>query len=722
MKLHVNLLLFLLLTLTSCSDSNRASEQGRFFVSTESVEETIVSTGNPFFSDSTLDLGYPRFDQIKNEHYEPAFKQGIDNHLTEVEMIASQLEEPTFENTIVALETSGQLYNAVASVFFALSSAHTNDEILDLQQRLAPRLASYDDAIMLNRKLFERISDLYERRSTLGLSDESIRLLEKTYKDFVRAGAALDIDQQDRMKGLNAEIAVLETNFRQNILSEVNDLSIVVDSREELAGLSESRIDAASKEAADRGREGQFVIPLLNTSGQPTLAQLQNRDLRERIHKASLSRGHRGGEFDNRGVLSAVLEKRAARAKLLGYENHAEYILENQTALTVEAVNERLSQLASSALINVSEELAGLQDMIIDDGRDFELASWDWDFYSERLRAQRFDFDADDLSPYLELNSVLQRGVFFAAENLFGITFQERFDLPVYQDDVRVFDVYDVNGETLALFIADFYARPSKRGGAWMNAYISQSRLLGTKPVIANHLNITKPTSGQPTILTFDEVTTMFHEFGHALHGMFSSVEFPSFSGTRVPRDFVEFPSQVNEMWAIWPKVLKNYAVHHRTGESMPAELLDKVLATQTFNQGFSTLEYLSASIIDQALHQLDQKDIPSAAEIMNFESNTLKEFGLMLPSVPPRYRSTYFSHIMGGYSAGYYSYIWSEVLDADTVNWFKENGGLSRSNGDRFRAKLLSKGGSEDAMTLYRDFAGRDASIGPLLDRRGLK
>jgi peptidyl-dipeptidase Dcp len=524
------------------------------------------------------------------------------------------------------------------------------------------------------------------------------------------------------MKGLNAEIAVLETEFRQNILSEVNDLSIVVDSREELAGLSESRIDAASKEAADRGREGQFVIPLLNTSGQPTLAQLQNRDLRERIHKASLSRGHRGGEFDNRGVLSAVLEKRAARAKLLGYENHAEYTLENQTALTVEAVNERLSQLAAAALINVSEELASLQDMITNDEQDFELASWDWDFYSERLRAQRFDFDADDLSPYLELNSVLQRGVFYAAENLFGITFQERFDLPVYQDDVRVFEVYDVNGETLALFIADFYARPSKRGGAWMNAYISQSHLLGTKPVIANHLNITKPTSGQPTLLTFDEVTTMFHEFGHALHGMFSSVEFPSFSGTRVPRDFVEFPSQVNEMWAIWPKVLKNYAVHHRTGESMPAELLDKVLATQTFNQGFSTLEYLSASIIDQALHQLDQEDIPSAAEIMNFESNTLKEFGLMLPSVPPRYRSTYFSHIMGGYSAGYYSYIWSEVLDADTVNWFKENGGLSQSNGDRFRAKLLSKGGSKDAMTLYRDFAGRDASIGPLLDRRGLK
>ena len=720
MKLHIHFFL-LLLIFASCSDSNTASDDELFSMDTESTMGKTMAQSNPFFSDSTLPLGYPRFDQIKNEHYEPAFKQGIENHLAEVEMIASQSNAPTFENTIVALEISGQLYNSVASVFFALSSAHTNDEILNLQQRLAPELASYEDSIMLNRRLFERISDLYERRSTLGINDESIRLLSKTYKDFIRAGAALDLDQQERLKALNAEIAVLETEFRQNILSEVNDLAIVVDSREELAGLSESRIDVAFEEAAESGREGQFVIPLLNTSGQPTLAYLQNRDLRERIHKASLSRGHRGGEFDNRGVLSAVLEKRATRANLLGYANHAEYILENQTALTVEAVNERLSQLASSALANVLEELASLQDIITYDGQDFELASWDWDFYSERLRTQRFDFDADDLSPYFELDNVLQRGVFYAAENLFGITFQERFDLPVYQDDVRVFEVFDVNGETLALFIADFYARPSKRGGAWMNAYISQSHLLETKPVIANHLNITKPTTGQPTLLTFDEVTTMFHEFGHALHGMFSSVEFPSFSGTRVPRDFVEFPSQVNEMWAVWPEVLKNYAVHHQTGEAMPIDLLNKVLSTQSFNQGFSTLEYLSASIIDQALHQLDPDKVPSAGEIMDFELRTLKEFGILIPSVPPRYRSTYFSHIMGGYSAGYYSYIWSEVLDADAVNWFTENGGLSRFNGDRFRASLLSKGGSKDAMTLYRDFAGREASITALLERRGL-
>ena len=721
--MNLRLINFILVVtfLISCSDSDETIEVMRVAEVEQSTIGKMIPLGNPFFSESSLSLNYPRFDLIQNEHYFPAFEQGMSEHLTEIETIISQIEPPTFENTIVALEISGQLYARVASVFFALSSAHTNDEILNLQQRLAPELASYEDSIMLNRELFSRIVNLYEKRNTLSLDDESARLLEKIYKDFVRSGAALDIDQQERMKELNAEIAVLETKFGQNILSEVNDLAITVDSREELIGLSEARIDAAAKEAIDRGKEGQFVIPLLNTSGQPTLAHLQNRTLRERIHKTSLSRGHRGGEFDNREILSTVLEKRAARANLLGYANHAEYILEDQTALNVDSVNQRLSQLASSALANTIEELANLQNMIGEDGQDFELASWDWDFYSEKLRAKLFNFDANDLSFYFELNNVLQKGVFYAAESLFGVTFQERFDLPVYQEDVRVFEVYDTNGETLAFFIADFYSRPSKRGGAWMNAYISQSNLLDTKPVIANHLNITKPASGQPTLLTFDEVTTMFHEFGHALHGMFSSVKFPSFAGTRVPRDFVEYPSQVNEMWATWPEVLTNYAVHHQTSEPMPTELLNKVLSAQTFNQGFSTLEYLAASIIDQALHQLDLGQIPSADEIMDFESFTLKEFGMMSASVPPRYRSTYFNHIMGGYSAGYYSYIWSEVLDADTVDWFKENGGLSRSNGDHFRASLLSQGGSQDAMSLYRNFRGRNAEIKPLLKRRGL-
>ena len=463
------------------------------------------------------------------------------------------------------------------------------------------------------------------------------------------------------------------------------------------------------------------MIPLLNTSGQPTLVRLQNRNLRERIHTTSLSRGSRGGEFDNREILSDVMRLRAERAQLLGYANHAEYILENQTAQTVAAVNQRLGELTPAAVANATREASDLQQIIAEDGQDFELASWDWDFYTEKLRVDRYDFDVNQLRPYFELDNVLQKGVFFAAEKLYGITFQERTDLPVYQEDVRVFEVYDMTGATLALFIADFYARPSKRGGAWMNAYVSQSGLQGTQPIIANHLNIMKPTESEATLLTFDEVTTMFHEFGHALHGMFSDVEYPSFAGTRVPRDFVEYPSQVNEMWATWPEVLENYAVHFASGEPMPAELLDKVLSTQKFNQGFSTTEYLAASIIDQALHQLDPEQVPLAEEIMDFELEALEASGISLEAIPPRYRATYFNHIMGGYSAGYYSYIWSEVLDADTVDWFKENGGLLRENGDHFRSSLLSRGGSEDAMQLFRNFRGRNAEIAPLLERRGL-
>ena len=720
-NLRITDLFCAVLALSGCTDSAEDIQIMNTSEEENLVSEQQVLEGNPFFVESTLYMNYPQFDVIKNEHYLPAFELGMDEHLAEVESIATQLEAPSFDNTIVALESSGQLYSEVASIFFALSSAHTNEVIQNLEKRLAPELASHGDAIMLNRELFARILDLYQKRDTLNVDDESNRLLEQTYVDFVRAGAALSIEQQQRMKELNAEIAILETRFSQNILSEVNDLAIVVDSREELIGLSEARIDAAAKEAQDRDKDGQYVIPLMNTSGQPSLASLQNRNLRERIHKTSLSRGHRGGEFDNRRILSDVLKRRAERANLLGYKNHAEYILEDQTALNVDAVNQRLSQLASSALANTIEEAVDLQRVIEEDGYDFELASWDWDFYAEKLRGQRFNFDASELSSYFELDNVLRKGVFYAAENLFGITFQERLDLPVYQEDVRVFEVFDSSGETLAIFIADLYARPTKRGGAWMNAYISQSNLLNTRPIIANHLNITKPTDGRPTLLTFDEVTTMFHEFGHALHGMFSEVEYPSFSGTRVPRDFVEYPSQVNEMWATWPQVLENYAVHYRTGEAMPIELLDRVLSAQAFNQGFSTLEYLAASIIDQALHQLTPEEIPTFEEVMDFESATLEGFGIALSAVPPRYRSTYFNHIMGGYSAGYYSYIWSEVLDADTVEWFKENGGLSRSNGDHFRLTLLSRGGSQDAMSLYRNFRGRDAEIAPLLERRGL-
>ena len=679
------------------------------------------STPNPFFSESSLYLKYPPFDKIKNEHYAPAFELGMKQHMQEIDSIALDQDQPSFDNTILSMEKAGSLLDRVSTVFYALTSAHTNDEMEKVRSEMAPKLSAHSDKILLNDALFQRVNTLYNNRMDLGLDNESVRLIEKYHTSFIRAGAKLNAEQKERLKAINSEIAVLQTNFSQNVLKEVNALAIVVDSKEKLEGLSESAIESASNEAKSRGMEGKYVIALKNTSGQPSLSSLKNRELRERIHTTSLSRGSRGGEFDNREILTNVLRLRAEKAKLLGYENHAAYTLEVQTAQTPQAVNERLGSLAPKSLANAKREASDLQEMINASGESFSLSSWDWDYYTEKVRAERYSFDASQLKPYFEMDNVLQNGVFFAANQLFGLSFTERFDLPTYQEDVRVFEVFEEDGSTLALFIFDGYARSSKRGGAWMNSYVSQSKLSGNLPVVANHQNVAKPPKGEPTLMSFDEVITMFHEFGHALHGMFSNVNYPYFSGTSVPRDFVEYPSQVNEMWAVWPSILKNYAIHYETREPMPQELLDKVLDTQKFNQGFATTEYLAASILDQALHQLNESEIPSAEELIAFEKQALEDGGIAFEAVPPRYRSTYFSHIIGGYSAGYYSYIWSEVLDADTVDWFKENGGLKRENGDHFRLSLLSRGGSREALSLYKDFRGRDAEIQPLLDRKGL-
>lgn len=686
-----------------------------------SLQGQDLSPDNPFAQLSELSLYYPPFDAVSNEDYEPAFEAGMAQHLVEIDAIVAQDAAPSFENTIVKLELAGQLLNRVSRVFFALSGAHTNDQIQALQQQIAPQLAAHDDAIVLNADLFARIQALFADRAELGLTPEAVRLIEQYHTDFVRAGAALSREEKSRLREINGELASLQTKFSQNVLNEVNAMALVVDSREELTGLDAALIDAAAKEAVSRDLAGKYVIPLLNTSGQPALSSLQNRAVRERLYQASVARGTRGGEFDNTQTLSSVLKLRAERAQLLGYATHADYVLEDATAQTTQAVNERLAALAPPAAANARREARDLQAMVEASGGDFDLAAWDWQYYSEKLRQERYAFDESQLRPYFELDNVLQRGVFFAAGELYGLRFSERFDLPVYHEDVRVFDVMEEDGSQLGIFIGDFYARPSKRGGAWMNAYVPQSRLLQTQPVVSNHLNITKPAEGVATLLSFDEVTTLFHEFGHALHGLFSDVDYPSFSGTRVPRDFVEYPSQVNEMWATWPSVLANYAVHFETGEAMPQELLDKVLAAQKFNQGFATTEYLAASLLDQALHQLTPETVPDAGEIVQFEADALAAAGVDLSEVPPRYRSAYFSHIMGGYSAGYYSYIWSEVLDADSVEWFKENGGLERRNGDHFRATLLSRGGSKEAMSLFRDFRGRDADVTPLLNRRGL-
>jgi peptidyl-dipeptidase Dcp len=619
------------------------------------------------------------------------------------------------------MEKSGALLDRVATVFFSLTSANTNDAMEKIRSEMAPKLSAHSDQILLNGKLFHRVKTIYEQRDQLGLDAESKRLVEKYYTDFIRSGANLSSEEKESLKKINGEMAVLQTTFSQNVLKEVNALAVVVDSKDELDGLSDAAIEAAANEAKSRELDGKYVLTLRNTSGQPPMASLTNRALRERIHKTSLSRGSRGSDFDNRDILANVIKLRAEKAQLMGYDNHAAYSLENQTAQTPKAVNERLSSLAPKAVANANKEATDLQKMIDAEDGSFKLASWDWDFYTEKVRADRYNFDASQLKPYFEMDNVLQNGVFYTATQLFGITFKERFDLPVYQEDIRVFQVFNEDGSVLALFIFDGYARSSKRGGAWMNAYVSQSKLKGNKPVIANHMNVVKPPKGEPTLMSFDEVITTFHEFGHALHGMFSDVNYPYFAGTSVPRDFVEYPSQVNEMWAIWPEVLKNYAVHHETGKPMPKELLDKVLATQKFNQGFSTTEYLAASLLDQALHQLSPDQVPSGEEIIAFEADALKTAGVAMDVIPPRYRSTYFSHIIGGYSAGYYSYIWSEVLDADTVEWFKENGGLKRENGDHFRKTLLSRGGSKDALKIFKDFRGAEPNIQPLLDRRGL-
>src|SRR6476661_2737707 len=630
---------------------------------------------NPFLVESVLPYHLPPFDKIKDEHFVPATEAGMQEQLKEVDAIAVNAEKPTFENTVIALERTGRLLDRAQRTFSNLNAADTNPTRQKIETELAPKLSAHHDAILLNSKLFARILELYSNREKLGLDPESAYLLERYYKDFVRAGAKLSDSDKEKLKKINAELATLQTQFDQNVLKEKNASSIVVDRREDLSGLSDSQIAAASAAAKDEHKEGKFVLRLQNTTGQPVLGSLQNRALRQRIMEASLSRNSKGGEFDTREIVMRTVQLRAERAKQLGYDNHAAYQLEDQTAKTVPTVDKLLAELAVPAVANARREVADMQKIVDQEKGGFQIASWDWDFYSEKVRKARYQFDESEVRPYYELNHVLVDGVFFAAGKLYGLTFKERHDLPVYQPDVRVWEVYDRDGKPLALFLADYYARPSKRGGAWMNEYVMQSDLFATKPVVANHLNIPKPPAGEPTLLTQDEVRTAFHEFGHALHGMFSKIKYPRFSGTSVPRDFVEYPSQVNEMWARWPEVLKNYAKHYKTGKPMPQALLDKVIAAEKFNQGFKTTEYLSASLLDQAWHQLSPNQIPKDA--VAFEAEALHKAGIDFPPVPPRYRSFYFSHAFaGGYSAGYYSYLWSELLDADTVEWFKQHGG----------------------------------------------
>jgi peptidyl-dipeptidase Dcp len=558
------------LTLAACATTPKTAMTESAAAPATTQAPAAGMTSNPFFTASTLPYQFPRFDQIKDADYAPAFEEGMRQQRAEMDVIANNAEAPSFDNTIVAMDRSGQMLTRVSNVFFNLTGANTNDNLEAIQREMSPKLAAHSDAINLNSKLFARVKSLYDQRAALGLDAESTRLLERYHTDFVRAGANLSDADKELLKAMNSQLAELQTQFSQNTLKEVNDSGLVVDTRAELAGLSEAAITTAAEAAKTRGLEGKYVIALLNTSGQPPLDSLTNRGVRERLMKASLARGSRGNAFDNTAVVSKIAKLRAERAKLLGYPNHATYVLEDETARTTEAVNKMMSGLAPPAVANARREAADMQKVIDAEKGGFKLQSWDWAYYAEKVRKKRYSFDESQVKPYFEMKNVLENGVFYAANQLYGLSFKQRTDLPVYNPDVMVYEVFDKDGKHLALFIVDYYARSNKRGGAWMNEYVSQSGLFGTQPVVANHLNIPKPAAGQPTLLTFDEVTTAFHEFGHALHGMFSNVKYPRFAGTNVPRDFVEYPSQVNELWAYWPSVLQHYAKHYQTGAPMP--------------------------------------------------------------------------------------------------------------------------------------------------------
>jgi peptidyl-dipeptidase Dcp len=681
---------------------------------------------NPFATESSLPYHLPPFDRIKDAAFRPAFEAGMAEQRREVEAIARSADAPTFDNTVVALERTGLLLARVSAVFFNLTSSNTNPELDTIEQEMAPKLSSHRDSIFLDPTLFARVKDLYDRRASLGLDPESERLLERYRTTFVRAGAALSEPDKAKLRKMNEEVSSLTTQFQQNVLKATNASAVVVDSASELEGLPAEQIAAAAQEAESRKLKGKWVLTLQNTTGQPVLAQLTNRALRERVFRASVGRAN-GGPNDNTAVAARLVKLRAERAALLGYPSHAAYVLEDETAGTTAAVNKMLSDLAPAAEANARKEATEMQKVVDEQakaaGREsFQLQPWDWAFYSEQVRKAKYAYDESQVRPYFELEHVLEDGVFFAAHELYGLTFKERTDLPVYEPSVRAFEVFNEDGSQLGLFLADYFARGNKQGGAWMSEYVSQSGLRGTKPVVVNNLNIVKAPKGQPVLLTFSEVSTLFHEFGHGLHGLFSNVRYPLFAGTAVPTDFVEYPSQYNEMWASDPKVLAHYAKHYQTGEPMPKALMDKILAAQTFNEGFLTSEYLAATLVDQAFHQIPASEAPAAKDVMAFEAKALEKNGVNFDLVPPRYHAAYFLHIFSNdYSAGYYSYLWSDVLAKDTQHWFETHGGLQRANGDFLRAKVLSRGFSADSTTLFKEFYGGEPEVGPLLEHRGL-
>ena len=684
--------------------------------------KTTMNQDNPFFSASKLPFQAPDFASIKPEHFASAFDAGMAQQLEQVRSIALEQDPPSFENTLVSMEKSGEILTRVAAVFFNLAGAHTNDAIQEIEREVAPKLASHSDDIYLNKPLFARVERLWNQRGELKLSEEQQRLLKKTYEDFVRAGAKLSESQQVEVRAINERISTLTTQFQNQLLAVTKERAVLVDDIAELAGMSDGEIAAAKQAASARGQDGKYLLAITNTTRQPVLTSLKNRELRRRVWLASANRalGENAG-IDNQPIVLELAKLRARRAQLLGYSDHASFTLENQMAGTPKAAMKMLQDLVPGVLEKVKSETASITEAMQEDGLTGPPEAWDWEYYAEKVRAKKYQVDESAIKPYFELESVLKNGVFYTYNKLYGIDFKERTDLPVWHPTVRVFDVVGKDGKPIGLFYADYFQRDSKRGGAWMDSLVSQSRLLHQLPVVINVMNIPSPAQGEPALMSLDHVQTMFHELGHGVHGLFSSVEYPSLSGTSVPRDYVEFPSTFHEDWAIEPDILANYARHYQTGEVLPKDLLDKAIAASKFNKGFDSLEYLSAALLDLGWHSLSPEQVPG--DVVGFEKQLLAKFGVDLSAVPPRYRSSYFAHVWsGGYSAGYYAYLWSEVLAADAYAYMKESGGLTSANGSKFRQQVLSRGGSREVMQQYIDFRGREPGVEALLIRRGLK
>ncbi len=675
---------------------------------------------NYLLKTSELPYGVPDFSKVKSEDFLPAMEYGIEEKLGEIKAIAENTEAPTFENVFVALEKSGQTLSHVSGVFYMLSGANTDDVIQNTRVELAPKLSALSDAVFLNDQLFEKVKTIYSQLDSLDLDAESEQLVKVYYKQFVLSGAELNAEDKEKLKALNSESAQLSTKFTNMMIDASKNAALVVDTKEELAGLSEGEITAAADAASKKGLEGKYLISILNTTQQPALQALENREVRKQLFEKSINRAELSDENDSRSIVLRLEKIRAEKAKLIGYENYSEWALQDQMAKTPEAVFEVLDKLVPAAVANGKAEAAELQKMIDKENGGFKLEAYDWNFYAEKLRKEKYDLNEDEIKPYFELFNVVEKGIFFTAEKLYGITFKRRTDIPVYNDDMRVYELFNEDGSTIGLFYCDYFQRDNKSGGAWMSNLVDQSKLLNTKPVIYNVCNFAKPAEGEPALISYDDVTTAFHEFGHALHGFFANQTYPSLSGTNVARDFVEFPSQINEHWALYPEVLKNYAIHYKTGEPMPEALTAKLKKTSTFNQGYAFTEYLAATMLDLQWHILSTED--QVTDVDAFEMDALKKTGLYVPQIPPRYRTSYFKHVWGGgYASGYYAYLWSEMLDNDGFQWFLENGGLTRENGQRYRDMVLSKGNTEDFNAVYENFAGRKPSIKPLLRKRGL-